>query len=101
MPSAANLPAIVADSASEPVPLFPRQSDDREIEHALLRSPTPDNWRSCATSEVASVLTVPIVRDGEKIGAFRCDNRIARPPSFELHAAAELFAQVFAMQLPG
>lgn len=96
-----DLPAIVADSASEPVPLFPRQSDDREVEHALLRSPTAGQLGELRDSEVKSVLTVPIVRDGETLGAFRCDNRSARPPSFELHAAAELFAQVFTIQLPG
>jgi hypothetical protein len=32
-------------------------------------------------------------------GEFRCDSRTARNPSFELHAAAELFAQLFAMRL--
>ena len=96
-----DLPAIVADSASESVPLFPRQSDDREIEYALLRSPTAAQLGELRDAEVSSVLTVPIVRDKETIGAFRCDSRGARSPSFELHAAAELFAQIFAMQLPG
>jgi hypothetical protein len=43
---------------------------------------------------------VPVVRDGEKLGCFQCDNRAARPPSFEIHAAAELFAQIFGMLLP-
>ena len=32
-------------------------------------------------------------------GEFRCDSRTPRAPSFELHAAAELFAQLFAMRL--
>jgi hypothetical protein len=32
-------------------------------------------------------------------GEFRCDSRAPREPSFELHAAAELFAQLFAMRL--
>ena len=31
-------------------------------------------------------------------GEFRCENRTPREPSFELHAAAELFAQLFAMR---
>ncbi len=53
LPSAANLPAIVADSAAEPVPLFPRQSDDREIEHALLRSPTAEQLEELRDAEVA------------------------------------------------
>jgi light-regulated signal transduction histidine kinase (bacteriophytochrome) len=32
-------------------------------------------------------------------GEFRCESRTPREPSFELHAAAELFAQLFAMRL--
>jgi light-regulated signal transduction histidine kinase (bacteriophytochrome) len=32
-------------------------------------------------------------------GEFRCESRTPRAPSFELHAAAELFAQLFAMRL--
>ena len=32
-------------------------------------------------------------------GEFRCDSRTPREPSLELHAAAELFAQLFAMRL--
>lgn len=32
-------------------------------------------------------------------GEFRCESRKPREPSFELHAAAELFAQLFAMRL--
>jgi light-regulated signal transduction histidine kinase (bacteriophytochrome) len=32
-------------------------------------------------------------------GEFRCESRTPRVPSFELHAAAELFAQLFAMRL--
>jgi len=96
-----DLPAIVADARSETVSLFPRQSDDREIEHALLRSPTAEQLGQLRDADVRSVLTLPIVREGETIGSFRCDNRTVRAPSFELHAAAELFAQVLAMQLPG
>ena len=40
------------------------------------------------------------MRAGEKLGYFECDNRAARAPSFEQHAAAELFAQVLGMLLP-
>ena len=97
---AGELPAIVADCASDPVPLFPRQEDDRQIERALLRSPSAEQLDQLRAAGARSVISVPIIRDGQAIGDFRCDNRIARPPSFELHAAAELFAQVFAMHLP-
>ena len=32
-------------------------------------------------------------------GEFRCDSRVQHPPSFEIHAAAELFAQMLALRL--
>ena len=93
------LPAIVANSAEDPVHLFPRK-DGEGAEGALLQSPTPRQLEELRAAAVASVLCVPIVRDGEKKGLFRCDNRTASEPSFEQHAAAELFAQLFGMLLP-
>ena len=36
---------------------------------------------------------------GTAEGEFRCESRTPRNPNFELHAAAELFAQLFAMRL--
>jgi len=93
------LPAIVAQSADDPVGLFPRK-DGEPIDKALLRSPTPKQLEELRSAGVASTLCVPVVRDGEKLGCFQCDNRAARPPSFEIHAAAELFAQIFGMLLP-
>jgi hypothetical protein len=41
-----------------------------------------------------------VVRGGSEIGYFQCENRAVRAPSFEVHAAAELFAQIFGMLLP-
>ena len=47
---------------------------------------------------VRASLRVPFSVE-EVSGEFRCDSRTPRAPSFELHAAAELFAQLFAMRL--
>lgn len=92
------LPAIVADCSEEPVGMFPRKGSE-PVDGALLRSPTPAQLEELRSAGVKSILRVPIVRAGEKLGYFQCDNRSARPPSFELHAAAELFAQIFGMLL--
>jgi hypothetical protein len=59
----------------------PRQASDRLCEEGV-----------CAS------LRVPFSVD-DVSGEFRCDSRKPRPPHFELHAAAELFAQLFAMRL--
>lgn len=94
-----DFPAIVADSSEQPVQIFPRKDQD-PVDLALLRSPTSQQLEALVAAGIASLMRVPIMRDGEEIGHFLCDNRSARPPSFELHAAAELFAQVFGMLLP-
>jgi light-regulated signal transduction histidine kinase (bacteriophytochrome) len=36
---------------------------------------------------------------GQLDGEFCCESRAPHQPSFELHAAAELFAQMFALRL--
>jgi light-regulated signal transduction histidine kinase (bacteriophytochrome) len=92
------LPPIVADSSEPPVGLFP-QKDQEQIDGALLRSPTLKQLEELRSAGIASTLRVPVVRGGSQIGYFQCENRSVRPPSFELHAAAELFAQIFGMLL--
>jgi light-regulated signal transduction histidine kinase (bacteriophytochrome) len=94
-----DLPAIVADSSEEPVGLFPHNSEP--IEKALLRSPTLQQLEELRSAGISSALRVPVVRNSETLGYFQCENRAARAPSFELHAAAELFAQILGMLLPG
>jgi light-regulated signal transduction histidine kinase (bacteriophytochrome) len=93
------LPAIIADTSAAPVGLFP-QKPQEAVDGALLRSPTPPQLEQLRGAGIGSMLRVPVVRDGKRLGDFQCDNRSARPPSLELHAAAELFAQVFGMLLP-
>jgi light-regulated signal transduction histidine kinase (bacteriophytochrome) len=92
------LPGIIADSAEDSVKLFGRNGGGA-IDHALLRSPTLKRLEELRAAGVASALCVPVVRDGETLGHFECDSRTARDPSFELHAAAELFAQIFGLLL--
>ena len=93
------LPQIVADATKDGIAIFPRNRGG-DVARALLRAPTPDQLEALRTVGTGSVLRVPIAREGEVIGSFQCDNRVALPPSFEQHAAAELFAQMFGMLLP-
>lgn len=94
----ADIPAIVADLDAEPVGIFPRESQESSIGDALLCSPSGDAVDQLRREGVRASLTVPFSVD-DVSGEFRCDSRTARPPHFELHAAAELFAQLFAMRL--
>lgn len=93
------LPTIICTSTGDRVPLFPRRPASTTLKCVLLRAASDVQLQTLREESVESVLTVPVKRQGDTIGWFRCDNRAARKPSIETHAAAELFAQGFAMQL--
>ena len=97
--AATDLPPLVCSTSIQPVCLFPRNAQDRAPERALLRSPTPEQLAELRDQGIQSALTVPMVSDGDVIGYFECDYRSACPPNVEMHAAAELFAQIIALQL--
>jgi hypothetical protein len=86
-----HLPMLIADTEADGVALFPRESDDRSIESALMKSA---DFQPLRDAGVRSVMRVRF--NG---GEFRCDSRRPREPNFEVHAAAELFAELFAMRL--
>lgn len=92
----ADLPAMIADCDAAAVPVF-RRVPDLPLNVALLRGLAEDQAARLRNQAIRSVLRVPVKWDGAVIGEFRCDSRTPRRPSFELHAAAELFAQLFAM----
>jgi light-regulated signal transduction histidine kinase (bacteriophytochrome) len=93
-----DLPMIIADTEADLVPIFPRNVDESSANDALMRSCEPHVLGRLQNEGVRAALRIPFSVDGLE-GEFRCDNRTAREPSFELHAAAELFAQLFAMRL--
>lgn len=93
-----DLPAIVADTQLPAVEVFPREVDETSVDSALLSAPTAVALGSLAASDVRSAMCVPFSVDHLQ-GIFRCESRTPREPDFELHAAAELFAQLFAMRL--
>jgi light-regulated signal transduction histidine kinase (bacteriophytochrome) len=93
-----DLPPIVADCRADAIHVFPRQPDESSLGSALLRS--CDHAQSAALEHegVRACLRIPFSVDGIT-GEFRCESRTPRDANFELHAAAELFAQLFAMRL--
>ena len=94
----ADLPSIVADTQGAAVPIFPRDAEETSAADALLCAPATEALNSLSAGGVRSVMRVPFNVDDQH-GEFRCESRTPREPSFELHAAAELFAQLFAMRL--
>ncbi|HEV8407417.1 MAG TPA: hypothetical protein VGQ34_05735, partial [Sphingomicrobium sp.] len=93
-----NVPAIVADLNAEAIALFPHQVEESSARAALMRACDTDTRASLNQQGVRACLRIPFRGDGTQ-GEFRCDSRSPRAPNFELHAAAELFAQLFAMRL--
>jgi hypothetical protein len=66
---------------------------------ALLCAPSSEQTAELGERGFASTLRAPVAIGGEKVGEFRLAHTTPRQPSFELHAAAELFAQMFALRL--
>jgi light-regulated signal transduction histidine kinase (bacteriophytochrome) len=98
MDLAHDLPAIIADTEAGDVSLFPRDVDDSSAAHALLASPSAEAKEDLRSAGIRATMRVPFNVDDLR-GEFRCDCRSPREPNFEFHAAAELFAQLFAMRL--
>ena len=93
-----SLPVILADVEAAPVPIFPRAADESAAGEALMRACDREARQTLIEQGVRSALRIPFTADGTA-GEFRCDCRTARRSSLELHGAAELFAQLFSMQL--
>ena len=95
---AKDLPVILTDADAGGVELFPRRAEESSACSALLRACKDDARARISRAGIRASMRVPFEADGIE-GEFRCESRRARDPSFELHAAAELFAQLFAMRL--
>ena len=90
-------PRIVANSEAEPIALFPRRSTGA-AGHALMGHCEQAARAALDRCGVRACLRLPFSSGGVD-GEFRCESRVPRATSFELHAAAELFAQMFALRL--
>ena len=93
-----DFPALVSHSTDGSVPVFPRNDKDSEVAMALLRAPSAEQTAELGERGFASTMRIPIVRNRNLIGEFRLAHTTPRDPSFEMHAAAELFAQMFALR---
>jgi len=91
-------PPLLCDVDKPGVSLFPRRTEDEAAQSALLRSPEPEQLEYVREQGIRSSMRVPFTSAGER-GEFRCDGRMPRLPQLEVHAAAELFAQLFSYRL--
>lgn len=92
------MPSILCDVDAPRIEVFPRSAEETAVGDALVRSPDSQTLAELRGEGVRACLSVSFSLDDVE-GAFRCDSRTPRKPHFEMHAAAELFAQLFAMKL--
>jgi light-regulated signal transduction histidine kinase (bacteriophytochrome) len=95
----ADFPALVSNAALAGVPVFPRDDGDSAVPIALLRAASAEQTAELADRGFASTMRVPVALAGAALGEFRLAHTKPLHPNFEVHAAAELFAQLFAMRL--
>jgi light-regulated signal transduction histidine kinase (bacteriophytochrome) len=92
------LAMIIGDTAAGDVGIYPAKSSQTTVEHALMGSGDDQLLHRLRADGIRATLRVPFSDDGIS-GEFRCDSRSPRSPNFELHAAAELFAQLVSLRL--
>ncbi|MEO5972987.1 MAG: GAF domain-containing protein [Sphingomicrobium sp.] len=97
--NAANGPKLLAAADCAAVPMFPRNPAAPPLDTALLCAPSAQQAQKLAQQGIVATLGVAMIRGGQTVGHFRCDNATPRACGFETYAAAELFAQMFALQL--
>jgi light-regulated signal transduction histidine kinase (bacteriophytochrome) len=97
--SALALPPLLCDCSAGAVRLFPHVRARSSAASALMRAAAPEALDDLAATGIGAIMSVPLAHGGRALGEFICESRKPRRPSFELHAAAELFAQMFAMRL--
>ena len=87
---------VVADVDAQRVAMFPTSEP---FLASALAAPSQDDIAQIRGVGARSAMHIPINLGGECVGSFQCYHRTPRAPSLELQAAAELFAQIFAMQV--
>ena len=90
-------PPILADREAGPIALFPRRPTGA-ANRALMGRCDEAARASLDRCGVRACMSLPFSSGGID-GEFRCESRVPRAASFELHAAAELFAQMFGLRL--
>ena len=93
-----DLPIVIADVDADVVGIFPRDAEESSAGAALLRAPSPEQRQRLAELGIRAIVHVSFEAD-EVSSEFCCESRRSHGPSFELHAAADLYAQMFALRL--
>ncbi|RPF71083.1 HWE histidine kinase domain-containing protein [Aurantiacibacter spongiae] len=97
-----NLFRIISDVNAEPVPLEPRTAlggDPLDLSKSTLRAVSPIHIEYLQNMGVGASLSISIIVEGKLWGLFACHHYSARRLPFKQRTAAELFSQLFSLQL--
>jgi light-regulated signal transduction histidine kinase (bacteriophytochrome) len=97
-----NLLRIIADVDATPVPIEPAYSVSGEavdLSLSTLRAVSPIHIEYLKNMGVSASLSISIVVKGKLWGLFACHHYAPRTLPYALRTTAELFAQLFALQL--
>ena len=91
---------IIADVQGEAVPIEPvGEGKPLDLSLALFRAVSPIHLEYLRNMGVGASLSVSIVVDGKLWGMIVCHHDSPRLPSFAERSAAELFGQIFSLQI--
>ncbi|ANU07109.1 HWE histidine kinase domain-containing protein [Paraurantiacibacter namhicola] len=93
---------IIADVNAQPVPIEPPQSLDGtklDLSHSVLRAVSPIHIEYLKNMGVGASLSISIIVDGKLWGLFACHHYSSCRVPYGLRTSAELFSQLFSLQL--
>ncbi|MBD0273881.1 MAG: GAF domain-containing protein, partial [Acetobacteraceae bacterium] len=97
---------LIADVGAEPVPVLSAAAGPDgaaaaplDLSSSVLRSVSPVHVEYLRNMGVAASLSVSIMRGSELWGLLACHNSAPKVPSFQRRSAAELFGQLYSLQV--
>lgn len=93
---------VITDIDADMVPIVPEKNidgDRLDLSLSVLRSVSPIHIEYLRNMGVQASMSISIIVEGELWGLIACHHYGPRCPSFERRSVAELFAQMFAMQV--
>ena len=93
---------LIADVAAEPVPILPPPTPAEavlDLSSSVLRSVSPVHIEYLRNMRVAASLSISIMRGDELWGLIACHHAEPLLPSFQRRSAAELFGQLYSLQI--
>ena len=94
---------LIADAGAAPVPVLSAPdaaaAGPLDLSSSVLRSVSPVHLEYLRNMGVSASLSVSIMRGDELWGLLACHNSAPKVPSFQRRSAAELFGQLYSLQV--